>query len=277
MTRIIHRNGLVASVSGHGEPLLLIHGLGSSRGTWRTIIDQLSANYETIAVDLIGHGDSDWPKPPPKAMSAYDHAVTLEPLIKEFGGGDMHVVGSSMGGWVALELAANGRAKSVTTFCPAGLEYEPWVTRSDLLVFRKRLADLFGPVMPPAVGLVSRIPYLRDLLIGDATANFDTLDKNVLPEHAVAMRRAAGFYASHDGMLNVLFNRSDEIEPEVPVSIVWGLQDDLLRPERQRRAAAPPHAKWIVLDQCAHVPMWDQPERSIQIIGETTARAQGAK
>lgn len=271
MTRIVHRNGLVASIRGHGEPLLLIHGLGSSRGTWRTIIDELSEEYETIAVDLLGHGDSEWPTPAPKAISAYDHAVLLEPLIEEFGGnGAIHVVGSSMGGWIALELAANGRAKSVSAFCPAGLEYEPWVARSDLLVFRKRMADVLGPVLPPAVELISRIPFVRNLLMGDATANFDTLDKSVLADHAVATRKAAGFYASHDGLLNVLFNRSEEIAADVPVSIVWGLQDELLLPEHQRRAAAPAHAKWIVLDQCAHVPMWDQPERSIQIIHETT-------
>lgn len=271
MTRNLRRQGLVATVKGTGRPLLLVHGLGSSRHTWQTIIDELSASYQTIAVDLPGHGDSEWPKPAPKAMTPYDHAVRLEPFVEEFGvDGRIDVVGSSMGGWVALELAANQRARSVTAFCPAGLEYEPWVQRSDLLVFRKRLTDLLGPVMPPAVDVIARVPYLRNLLIGDATANFDRLDRRMLSQHAVATRKAAGFYASHDGMLNVLFNRADEIDPSVPISVVWGLQDELLLAQRQRRVAAPSHAKWIVLDECAHVPMWDQPEKSVEIIRATT-------
>lgn len=269
MTRTIRRNGLVATVLGSGPPLLLVHGLGSARHVWRPITGRLSESFTTIAVDLLGHGDSDWLDPAPETLHPADHADSLKPIIDEFSDGAINVVGNSMGGWIGLEIAANGWASSLTALCPAGLEFEPWVTRSDILVMRRRMSQVLGPIMPPATELVGKTPILRDLLIGDATANFSTLDPKLLADAAQAMRRARGFYASHDGMLHCLFDRPLEISHEVPVSIVWGTQDELLLPERQRRVAGPPHAAWIVLDQCAHVPMWDQPRRTVDIITTT--------
>ena len=272
MTRTIRRHGLVATISGDGPPLLLVHGLGAARHIWRANADRLSRDFTTIAVDLPGHGDSDWPSPVPKTLHPADHAAALKPLIDDFSDGQISVVGNSMGGWIGLEIAANGWASSLTALCPAGLEFDPWVSRSDILVLRRRLAQVLGPVMPPATEMVANTPILRDLLIGDATANFTTLDKSVLADAAIAMRQARGFYGSHDGMLNCLFTRAEEVPKSTPVSIVWGSQDSLLPPERQRRVAGPSHASWIVLDQCAHVPMWDQPRRTVEIITETTRR-----
>ncbi len=266
MTRTIRRHGLVATVTGDGPPLLLIHGLGSSRRVWRPITERLSESFTTIAVDLRGHGDSDWLDPAPEELHPAEHAAFLKPLIDDFSDGAINVAGNSMGGWIGLEIAANGWAASLTALCPAGLEFDPWVSRSDILVLRRRMSQVLGPLMPPATELVGKTPFLRDLLIGDATANFSTLDTQVLGDAATAMRQARGFYSSHDGMLHTLFDRALEISHEVPVSIVWGTQDELLPPERQRRVAGPPHAKWIVLDECAHVPMWDQPRRTVQII-----------
>lgn len=269
MTRTIRRDGLVATVAGSGPALLLIHGLGSGRHIWRPIAQRLGEDFTTIAVDLLGHGDSAWPEPAPKELHPRDHAELLKPIIDEFSDGGIDVVGSSMGGWIGLEIAANGWASSLTALCPAGLEFEPWVTRSDILVMRRRMSQVLGPVMPPATELVGRTPFLRDLLLGDATANFATLDPTLLADAAQAMRMARGFFPSHDGMLRCLFERPLEISHDVPVSIVWGTEDELLPPERQRRVAGPPHAEWIVLNECAHVPMWDQPRRTVEIITTT--------
>lgn len=271
MTRTIRRHGLVATVKGDGPPLLLVHGLGAGRHIWRSISDRLATDFTTIAIDLLGHGDSDWPDPAPDVLHPNDHAHALKPFIDDFSDGQIDIVGNSMGGWIGLEMAANGWARSLTALCPAGLEFDPWVSRSDILVLRRRMAQVLGPVMPPATELVGKTPILRDLLIGDATANFATLDKSYLADAAVAMRQARGFYPSHDGMLDCLYTRAQEVPDATAVSIVWGTQDALLPPERQRRVAGPAHARWIVLDQCAHVPMWDQPRRTVEIITQTVA------
>ncbi len=272
MTRTIHRHGLVATVTGNGPPLLLIHGLGSARTVWSAVVDDLAKDFTTIAVDLPGHGESDWPSPAPSNFSPAEHAEAVKPLIDEFGG-VVHVAGNSMGGWVGLEIAANGWAASITGLCSAGLEIEPWTSRSDELVLRRRLAQVLGPVLGPATGLVAKTPALRSIIMKDATVDFDSLDLRVLVDAAEAMRDARSFYASHDALLNHLFTRSEEIGADVPVSVVWGVQDTLLPPDRQQRSAPPEHAEWIVLDDCAHVPMWDQPERTVEIIRTTAGIA----
>lgn len=271
MTRTIRRHGLVATVSGEGPPLLLIHGLGAARTVWRCVEPQLGEYFTTVSVDLLGHGDSTWPNPEPSELTPADHAAALKPLMDEFG--PMHVSGNSMGGWIGLEIASNGWARSLTALCPAGLEFDPWVTRSDVLVQRRRLAQVLGPVLPTITEVVARTPGLRHLLLGDATADFSSLDISVLGDAAAAWSEARGFFSSHDGMLDILYTRAEEVPESTPVSIIWGTSDSLLPPERQRRVAGPPHASWIVFDHCAHVPMWDQPTKTVQVIRDTAARA----
>lgn len=252
--------------------MLLIHGLGSGRKIWRTITNELAQRYTVVSIDLLGHGDSDWLDPAPKEFSPLDHAEALHPFLERFDQ-QPHVVGNSMGGWIALEMAANGWTKSVTALCPAGLEFDPWVSRSDILVQRRIMARVLGPAMPPLTEAVGKTPGLRTLLIGDATADFGKLDKSLLGVAADALRHARGFFPSHDGMLHALFTRAEEISADIPVSIVWGTEDQLLPAARQRRVAGPPHADWIVFDDCAHVPMWDQPQRTVEVILNTAAHA----
>ena len=237
MTRNIYRDGLVATVSGTGPPMMLIHGLGSNRAIWRTIDAALSERFQVVAVDLVGHGNSRWSDPAPRQMTPADHADSLRPFIEDFG--PMHLIGSSMGGWVALEMAANGWASSLTALCPAGLEFDPWVSRSDVLVQRRRLARILGPATPPTTQLVSKTPGLRNLLLGDVTADFDSLDKGLLYDAANAMRDARGFYSSHDGMLNTLFTRPDEVPESTPVAVVWGTKDELLPPAAATAGSRP--------------------------------------
>ncbi len=155
VTRNIHRHGLVATIEGTGPALLLIHGLGSSRHVWRPIVAQLAESFTTVSVDLLGHGESSWLDPEPQFFTPAEHAAALKPLIDEFDAG-MHIAGNSMGGWIGLEIAANGWARSLTALCPAGLEFDPWVSRNDLLVKRRMLAQLLGPAMGPTAELYPR-------------------------------------------------------------------------------------------------------------------------
>lgn len=263
----MHRHDLVYDVAGAGPPMLLIHGLASARTIWEPIRTELNRDYTTVAVDLPGHGESPWLQPAPAEVTPAELAELLRPLVEELE--PVHLVGHSMGGWIGLEMASNGWGASLTALCPAGLEFDPWVTRSDIVVMRRRISQLLGPAMPPLTQAVAKVPFIRDVLLADATADFDEFDTTVLGPAARAMGQARGFYPCHDGMLNVLYTRAEEVPESIPVSIIWGTQDGLLPAERQRRVAGPSHARWIVFDQCAHAPMWDQPEKTIEVIRET--------
>jgi pimeloyl-ACP methyl ester carboxylesterase len=109
---------------GSGEPLLLIHPLGGELVVWEPVLDRLARERDVIALDLPGFGESpalaDGAEPTPRAL-----AGAVASLLDELGLGRAHVAGNSLGGWVALELAKAGRARSVAGLCTAGLWKRP--------------------------------------------------------------------------------------------------------------------------------------------------------
>jgi 3-oxoadipate enol-lactonase len=104
-----HTNGieLYYEVQGTGQPLVLIHGLGSSTRDWEFQVPELSKNYQVITFDLRGHGKSDKPMGPYSiSMFASDTAG----LLKALGLESAHFVGISLGGGVAFQLAIDAPA-----------------------------------------------------------------------------------------------------------------------------------------------------------------------
>lgn len=98
---------LYYEVHGDGQPLLFIHGLGSSERDWELQVPEFSKTYQVITFDLRGHGQSDKPAEPYSiSMFASDTAG----LIKALGVESAHVVGLSLGGGVAFQLAIDSPA-----------------------------------------------------------------------------------------------------------------------------------------------------------------------
>lgn len=97
---------------GHGAPLVLVHGLGSSTRDWEKQIPVLSARYRLIVLDVRGHGRSDKPR---ERYSIGGFSADLGALIDHLDLGAVHLVGWSMGGMICFQLAVNepARVKSV--------------------------------------------------------------------------------------------------------------------------------------------------------------------
>ena len=89
---------------GTGEPLLFIHGLGSSGRDWEPQLPYFSTRYRTLTCDLRGHGRSSRP-PGPYSIAQFARDVLV--VLRQRDALPAHVVGLSMGGMVALELAAH--------------------------------------------------------------------------------------------------------------------------------------------------------------------------
>jgi 3-oxoadipate enol-lactonase len=87
---------------GAGEPVLLIHGLGSSARDWEFQTPALAARYQVIAADLRGHGGSSKPR---GRYRITRFATDMAELLQGLAAAPAHVVGLSLGGMVALELA----------------------------------------------------------------------------------------------------------------------------------------------------------------------------
>ncbi|WP_347904648.1 alpha/beta hydrolase [Pseudomonas purpurea] len=89
---------------GHGTPLILVHGLGSSTLDWEMQIADLSARYRLILPDVRGHGRSDKPR---ERYSIASFSADLIALIEHLKLGPVHVVGLSMGGMIGFQLAVD--------------------------------------------------------------------------------------------------------------------------------------------------------------------------
>ena len=89
---------------GHGMPVLLVHGLGSSTRDWEYQIPALTTHYRVIVIDVRGHGRSDKPQEPYSiAVFAEDVAALIEHLRLI----DVHLVGISMGGMIGFQLGVD--------------------------------------------------------------------------------------------------------------------------------------------------------------------------
>lgn len=90
--------------AGQGEPVLLIHGLGSSVRDWENQIGELARSYRVIACDVRGHGRSEKPAGP---YSVQQFARDMAGLQQALDAGPAHICGISMGGMIAFQMAVD--------------------------------------------------------------------------------------------------------------------------------------------------------------------------
>ena len=130
-------------IIGQGQPVLFIHGLGSSARDWEYQISFFSKQYRVITFDLRGHGQSQKPAGP-YSMSLF--AQDTAELIKSLGVAPVHVVGISLGGMIAFQLAVDypDLIKSLV-IANAWAEVVPHTLKDHWNVFmRFTVARLFG-------------------------------------------------------------------------------------------------------------------------------------
>lgn len=243
---------------GTGPALVLIHPLGADRRMWSPVIGRLAAERDVVAIDLPGFGASpavDHRAVPTPRVLAESVAFSLREVIGE----PFHVAGNSLGGWVALELALAGHARSVTAIGSAGLWPEPLMPRRSAA---RRLARLARPLLPAIV----RSPRGRRLALGGTIAR----PERVPPAEALHLARsyadAPGFDAVNDAMRAGRFTGLADIR--VPVTLAWPEHDRLVaRPRR-----LPPSVRSVVLYGCGHLPTWDDPEQVAALLLAGSAR-----
>src|SRR5215212_6690097 len=143
------------------SPIVLLHGATSSARVWDPLLPTLSRKYRVFAPTLAGHHGG--PALPADPAAVVDKIVDVMcRQLDEAAIDTAHIVGNSLGGWVALELARRGRAQSVLALSPAGA----WRSRRDLrrLLLLFRAGAAFGRVNGTA-DLVARKRVRRILLL----------------------------------------------------------------------------------------------------------------
>ena len=249
-------------------PLVLIHGLGSAATAFKPIIPALSMSFRVITVDLPGHGKSAYIKGQAMDPQSLGRAI-FETVEREYGVKEFHVAGNSLGGWIALEMAAEQpqRIKSLIGIAPAGLWLKPAPEREMKEARSYYVARLFRPLI--RIGLNSKI--LRWIGFATVSPRWRELSYEVCYEAARAMLNCPGYFPAWDGMLGKRFEA--HVPENLPVTILFGDTDNTLPyPVSQERSLAPAHASWIVIDNCGHAPMWDYPELMVKIISQTSGQ-----
>jgi pimeloyl-ACP methyl ester carboxylesterase len=176
--------------------------------------------------------------------------------LDEAGIDTAHIVGNSLGGWVALELARRGRAQSVLALSPAGAWRSPRDLRRLLVLFRTGAA--LGRIndMP---NLVAHKRVRRILLRLMA----EHADRMTVEQVAATFQDMAGCTALQDILDGARDNGPIEPVPDVgcPVRIVWGMNDRMLPFMRYGAPMliAVPAAEFRLLPGVGHVPMIDDP------------------
>jgi pimeloyl-ACP methyl ester carboxylesterase len=239
---------------GKGEPLLLLHGITATERIWRQVIPHLAPHHDTIAITAPGHrGGADWPERPARIRFVVDDA---ERQLDALGIETAHIAGNSMGGWVSLELARRGRARTVCAFSPAG-SFIPGekegARRAKHLERVVADARRFRRVLPLIArsSLGRRFGLRLNAMHGDRVAPADMVDW--------AADSAA--VVGHEELLRSP-ERLEPLDPApCPITIAWACADRVLRfePLYERMRALVPGAEYVVLDDVGHVPMMDDP------------------
>ncbi len=254
---------------GRGQPLLLLHGIGHRWQAWEPVLDELVGTHDVIAVDLPGFGHS--PLPADKlAEGMASMRREIESFIDRLGIDRPHFAGNSLGGALALELAAAGQAASVTAFSPAGFFRRRHRVRALAILSALRVNTLLPELV---LHTALRSGTIRRLSFGPLMSKPDRLTVDRMVGDALALRRARGFHA----MATASRHYSYTGKPACPVTIAWAAGDRILPPSEAAVAAERlPNARHVMLSGCGHVPMSDAPALVAETILSTTARADAA-
>ncbi|PTL58456.1 alpha/beta fold hydrolase [Paraconexibacter algicola] len=257
--------------AGSGEPVVLLHGFTGTWKHWRPVLGELVARYEVIAPTLAGHhGGPAFEADELTLEAAADH---LCGHLDDIGVGTAHLVGNSMGGALAIELAKRGRARSVVALAPGG-GWEPGHAESQRLArFFARTIKLSQAAAPRAPQVMRR-PGSRRLALRDVMRHGEL----VQPADAVELLRDSLGCTVSDRVITALQAGTPVLKElgqvSAPVLLAWPQHDRILplplHSPRLRREI--PGNEFRVLPGCGHVPMWDDSRLVVDTIVEWVDR-----
>ena len=252
---------LAVARTGTGPPLVLLHALGLSRASWDPVVPTLAEHFDVLAVDLPGFGESA-PLPVGLEPSPGALAAAVAGLLDDLGVERPAVVGNSVGGWVALELAARRPVASLTLLSPAGL----WPRGTPLYCRVSLRASRW--LCRHAGGLLSRAVdhrLGRILVLGQTHGRPGRLSSARARATIHELATAPGFDATFAATL-----RRHAAAPaglDVPVTVAFGTRDLLLPPWQARHVELlPPGTRVRALPRCGHIPMTDDPAAVASVI-----------
>ena len=250
---------------------MLLHGVLNSENVWADVIPLLSATNEVFAFTAMGHRGG---RTAPPDATLYDLVDDLERTLDAFDLHRPHLVGSSMGGAVAITLAQRGRARTVCALSPAGCwdvskgghEHCFRKLRQAIVATQKNRWLLYffawsASFRRKAMRLVAQngdrltprqfIRFAEDTLGCDIGRKWFLTPSNEVPE-------------------------IEAIDPApCPIMLAWPEFDRIFPAEINGARAQEriPHADWRMLPAVGHLPMIDNPEIVVETIRDSVSRS----
>jgi pimeloyl-ACP methyl ester carboxylesterase len=255
---------------GSGPPLVCLHGFTDTWRMWELVLPALERRHEVLAPTLPGHAGG------PPLQGEVSTAVVVDAVgraMDDAGLATAHIAGNSLGGFVALQLAARGRAESVVAFAPAGGWAKGDASFRETLRAQAKMQQEAKAVAPHAQAILSTDEGRRRAtrLI---TTNYEHIPVELLAHQLLGVAACTGAQAMIEHGLREGYGELDAERVACPVRIVWGTEDRLLpwpsSAVRFRRDWLP-RADWIELDGIGHCPPLDVPLEAAQLIVGFTA------
>ena len=249
---------------------MCLHGFTDTWRTWELVLPALERRHEVLAPTLLGHAGG----PPLQGeMSDVVIADAVEHAMDEAGFETAHIAGNSLGGYVALQLAVRGRARSVVALAPAGGWARGDESYRQTLAFFAAMHEQVKLAAPHAGALMGSVEGRRRAT-EFITTNFEHIPAELLVHQLLG---AASCRAVHQ-MIDFAIREGYELDAErvtCPVRIVWGTADRLLPwPSSAIRYREDwlPQADWVELEGIGHCPQLDVPGETAELIAGFTAR-----
>jgi pimeloyl-ACP methyl ester carboxylesterase len=260
--------------AGEGPPVVLLHGLGANAASLFPTLVELAHDHRVIAPDLPGFGDS------AKPVARYDPPFFARWLIGFLDAVGIErgvLLGNSMGGRIAIELAlrAPGRVDRLVLYSPS-LAFKRFREATPLVrLLAAELAAMPMIVPRPIVMASIRMMFSRPERLRDAW--YEAAADEFARVFAMRRGRMAFFSAARQIYL-------EEAEGERgfwsqlrrlsrPALFIWGDRDQLVPSSfAPHVTAAVPHAHSVVLEDCGHVPQFEDPERTHRLVREFLGR-----
>ena len=249
---------LYYEAEGEGPPVLLLHGLGSSTRDWEYQIPELAQSHRVIVLDVRGHGRS---SKPPGPYSVAQFASDATALLCRLNAAPAHVVGLSMGGMIAFQMAVDSpevvRSLVIANSGPAMILrklHQRALIRSRFFVVRlfgmRALAKMVVyPVFPDPGQEGLRQRFMDSIAANDPRAYLDSL-------------RAINGWSVADRIGGI----------QCPVLVISSDQDYTPVEFKREYAAQIPGAQVVVLKNSRHIAPMDQPEQFNRVVLEFLSR-----
>ena len=263
----LHGRAVTYAQAGAGPVLLLVHGMGAGYENWREVIGPLAHNYTVVAPDLPGHGAS---APSSGDYSVGALAVGLRDLLLALGHERATLVGHSLGGGIAMQLAYQfpALAERLVLVSSGGLGPEVslvlraaalpgselWITAS------ARTANWLGPAVGRGLAAVRFQPSPATVDVARGYASLSDPG------------RRAAFLATLRSVINMGGQRIDAsdrlyLTAGMPTLIVWGEHDSIIPVSHGERAhAAILGSRLEIFDGVGHIPQLEAPERFVAVL-----------